>query len=463
MAQLTSRLVDAARRLVGITSFDEVRPPMMGTTNDAARKEMGGMLAPPTYTRTRWYQADLETASHMADQGDLTLVGQLGKAAHRDGTINGIALTRTSGLIALPKRWRGKAEIVAELTADSATRPLFDEMVPPQELAAFAWDMIWGGVAFGELLPVPGRDYKLFMRHDPEFLLWRRNENRWYYRSITGLVPITPGDGRHVLFTAGKVNPWQFGAWSALGRAYITKEHAMFSRSNYSRTLANPARLGYAPQSATDAQRNGFISMLLAWSMNSVIELPPGWDAKLLESNGRGYETFKQEIESANEEIMLQLAGQVVTTTGGSGFANAKVFDLIRADLIKLTADSLAHTINTQILPAFVLGRHGEEALRDMPRFEWDVTPPQDQKTQADVLKSAGAGIKEINSAVVGYGLEVDVQEIAARFGVPLRKLKRDIALDTPATKSAPGEEPPRRDHPNENPEGEKMFEKADK
>src|SRR5690606_24183216 len=140
-----------------------------------------------------------------------------------------------------------------------------------------------------------------------------------------------------------------------------------------------------------------------------------------LESNGRGADSFRETIKEQNEEMIVAVAGQVVTTTGGTGFANADVHKSIRADLIKATADDLAYTINTQVLPMWIVERFGEDALTEGATVEWDVTPPKDKSTEASALVTTANALTLLTEALDPHGYELDVEAIASRFGVPLK------------------------------------------
>lgn len=439
---LGSKFASVMGALVGISEYagsvPALGPALSSPQVEAVRRAFGGQLQPLTSTETRWNIGDLELAQHAADMGDLTIVGQLSRAMKRDGVIGGLCKTRTAGLIALPKRWRGFSKAVAALQATNGTRPLLDELAPPQELALLAEDAIKCGVAIGENVPVKGRKHPKFVRLDPQFLRWRQNESRWYYSSVAGALPVTPGDGRWVMhFEGGVQNPWQSGSWHALGRAFITKEHAMYARKNFAGKLANPARYAKAVTGATETERTGFIEGLIRWGINTVFELPPGWEVGILETNGRGWEVFGTEIETANFEAMIELAGQIVTTTGGSGFANADIHRTIRADLIKTTADALALTVNTQIIAPWAWGEYGEAIIEELPRLEWDVQPPEDRKVAAEALKAAADASEALVRVFEAKGLEVDAAELAARFGVPLTGKK--VTPPKPEASSDPG------------------------
>lgn len=396
---------------------------------EAARKNFGGQLTLLPQTRTRWYLADLERAEQLADAGDMTLAGQLCRAMDRDGTLAGVMSTRAGGLVRLPKRFRGPADMVDALQQGGVqARSVFDEMLPASELERWVADAVKLGVAIGELVPVEGRDYPVFVRHSPEHLMFRWAENRWYFRSAVGLIPIDPGDGRWVLHTpGGRQAPWQGGIWRALGRAYITKDHARLHRDNWEGKLANPARVAVAPNGADEKQKQSWFRKVMAWGVNTVFGLTPGYDVKLLESNGRGWESWTKTIAEQNAEIVIAVAGQTVTTDGGAGFANADIHKSIRADLIKATADALAHTINTQVLPAWVLNVFGEDRLHECPTVEWDVTPPHDQAQAANALVAAASAIKGLSEALAALPQddarrrELDYEALCTRFGIPLR------------------------------------------
>lgn len=438
--------------LLGISAYQRP-PPSAGPSLDDAqverlRETYGGQLSPLPQTQTRWYLRDLEAAVHEADVGDISAAARLYRSFRRDGVLSGLLSTRTGGLVRLPKRFRGDAEVkeALEKTDGLNSRSVFDDMFPSSELALLAADGICLGVGVGELVPVEGRDFPVLVRVDPEFLRYRWNENRWYYVSIVGLIPITPGDGRWVLhIPGGRMAPWQNSLWQALGSAWIAKSHAVMHRANYSAKLANPARAAVAPSGATELQRQGFLASLISWGVNTVFELPPGWDVKLIESKGEGYQVFQQEIAACDNEIVVALAGQTVTTDGGTGFANAEIHRSIRADLIKETADSLAYTINTQGIPQYVAAHFGFDKLESGGAIvEWDVTPPKDYKSEGEALKAFGDALTTITAALSPFNRQVDVGALCNRFGVPIEQdtdgdgVPDDMGIPTPQVEELP-------------------------
>lgn len=390
------------------------------------RGSMGGQLQLPSVPDTRLYMAKLENAVYAADGGILAGAGVIMREARTDGVFAGVLSTRTGGLVRLPKKFRGDPEVVAALEVghelEGNPRSVFDEMCPATELAQFAADGILLGVAVGELVPVEGRDYPVFVRLDPQFLMYRWVENRWYYQSAVGTLPITPGDGRWVLHTpGGRMAPWVNGIWRSIGRAYIRKTHASLQKDNWEGKLANPARVAVSPQGAGEEQTDAWFRQVLAWGINTVFGMRPGYDVKLIESNGRGWESFNKTIAEQNQEMIIAVTGQTVTVDGGAGFQNGDVFKSIRADLIKDTADGLAYTLNTQVIPAFVAARWGEDAIDERPCLvEWDVTPPQDRAAEANAFVATANAIKLLNEALSAAGQQLDVAAMCARFSIPI-------------------------------------------
>ncbi len=401
---------------------------------------MGGQLARQAQSQTRWYQSDLESAEFQADGGILAKAGMLMRSARKDGIYAGVLSTRTDGLVRLPKRFRGDPDVVAALElGHESVISIFDEMSPATELALMGADGIELGVSVGELVPVEGRDYPVLVRLDPTYLVYRWYENRWYYNSVVGLLPITPGDGRWVLHTpGGRMNPWQHGLWRAIGRAFIRKEHAALHKDNWEGKLANPARVAVAPQGAGEEQKQSWFRKVMAWGVNTVFGLTPGYDVKLLESNGRGWESFNKTIDAQNQEMIVSVAGQTVTTDGGAGFQNSDIHKTIRADLIQATAEALAYTVNTQVIPPFIVARWGEEELaRRATVVEWDVTPPKDRNSEASSMVTAANAIKLLNEALATSGQVVDVAALCSRFGIPVKDDVDGDGLSDKATSPA--------------------------
>lgn len=412
--------------LLGLSAYAIAAADVGASLDDAkverSREMFGGQLAPMPASKTRWILSELEAAEHAADAGDLGGAAQLMRAARKDGRFAGVLSTRTGGLVRLPKRFRGDAAIVKELElGHDSIRSVFDEMFPATELALLAGDGLLLGVGVAELVPVPGRDFPVLVRLDPQWLRYRWTENRWYYQSIVGLLPITPGDGRWVLHTpGGRIAPWQNGLWRAIGRAWIDKEHARLHKANWEGKLANPARVAVAPQGAGEEHKQSWFRAVMAWGINTVFGVTPGYDVKLLESNGRGYECFNTTIDRSDTDMVVAIAGQVVTTDGGAGFQNSDIHKTIRADLIKDTADGLAYTLNTQGIPPWVIAKWGEDAIERSPVVEWDVTPPKDRSSEATSMLSAASALKALAEALALHNRQVNVDAFAVQFGIPI-------------------------------------------
>jgi hypothetical protein len=405
---------------------------------EAMRESMGGQIAPMPTSQTRWYLSDLEYATHAADGGDLAPAARLMRAARSDGRLSGVLSTRTAGLVRLPKVFYGDPEIVTALEVghtDRAgdTRSVFDEMFPPSELALLAADGVLCGVGVAELVPVIGREYPVMIRLDPEYLTYTWHENRWYFKSIAGPIPITPGDGRWILHTpGGRMSPWHHGLWRSIGRAYIRKDHAQLCKDNYEAKLANPARVAVSPQGGSEEQKQEWFRRVMAWGVNSVFSLTPGYDIKLIESNGRGWEAFDTTIAECNTDMVIAIAGQTVTTGDDmTGFVNADVHKTIRSDLIKSTADDLAHTINTQGIPAFVAQVFDpDEVATKVCVVQWDVTPPKDRNAEATALVTTATAITQLGTALDEHDKELDVEAMCDRFGVPTQPPKPEVGVE---------------------------------
>lgn len=423
---LRQRVGLAVAALLGIAASTATGPGTGLSLDDerveSLRDAMGGQLSPMAQTRTRWFLSDLEAAQRAADVGDLGPAAQLWRAMKRDATLSGLLSTRTKGVVRLPRRFRGLASMVQRLEGRGASaRKLFDELCPPAELAALADDGIGLGVGVAELVPVPGRWFPVLRRLEPEFLRYRWAENRWYYQTIAGPIAIDPGDARWVLhIPGGAVAPWSHGLWHALGEAWINKTHARLNAANWQSKLANPARAAVAPPGATETQRAGFLQRLISWGINTVFELPVGWDVKLIESNGRGFDSFVLTQDRSDREYAIAVCGQVVTVDGGAGFSNADVHRAIRSDLIQDTADGLAYTVNTQILPALVFGLFGWAGLEVGAAIEWDVSEPRAMTSEAATLQGVATAITTLSMALEPHGKRLDVSAIATRFGVPV-------------------------------------------
>lgn len=368
--------------------------------------------------QTRWYQRDVESAQHLAAQGNLTIVGRLCRAFGRDGYAIGLLSVRAGGLVRLPKRFTGDPEAVAFLQGPDGKGGAFKRAFPSTELEMMDRDGFTVGAAVAEFLDLDTVPVPVLCRLDPEFLSYSSYEDAWYYQSTSGRERVEPGNGRWVLhLRGGRAEPWNNGIWPAVARAYISKEHSFFLRENWLTKLANAARAAVSPQGASEEQQQSWFQKVMAWGVNTVFGMRPGYDVKMIESNGRGHESFPASIKDANAEMMVAVSGSTVLVDGGSGFSNIDAHKAIRSDLLQADGESLSDTLNEQGIP-WVL--EGHVPIGSRAQVEWDTRPPADVKAEAEALSAAAKAITETRAALLEDGIPLNTRALCARFAVPV-------------------------------------------
>jgi hypothetical protein len=163
----------------------------------------------------------------------------------------------------------------------------------------------------------------------------------------------------------------------------------------------------------------------------------PGYDAKLIEAKGEGNKVFGDAEARVERRAMIAIAGQLVTTTGGVGFANAEIFETIASHLVTRTAQDLVTTLNDQALPHVL--RWGAEAglISQCDRellLAYDTKPPQARTAEALALTAVAQAFTALKEA----GFTPNRLEFQARFRLPVEAPPEIAALPAAPAALAP-------------------------
>jgi hypothetical protein len=284
--------------------------------------------------------------------------------------------------------------------------------------------LIDGGLAnviFGELLE--DEDGLRLVRRNPEFLTFRHSENQWYVRTITGIELVNPGDGRWLLaFPHGSDYPWRYGIWQALAFAFINRRQAFLNLNAWNNSLAFPIKVLTTPNGANEEEAAETFDAINHFGPFPAIRLNDGWTFDLKQPSQATPSSLKDAIEAAEREIILAVSGQSGTTDPGSGFSNGSYFAKIKSDLVQVDAKTLAHALNTQVIPVWAQRRFGFDGWFHAPKVRWDTTPPKDRVADANAanVSAQAAQTWAVMLTASGEPKRVDVVALAASSGIPL-------------------------------------------
>jgi hypothetical protein len=337
-------------------------------------------------------------------------------------------------MLGLPLSFLGNADLAKALAGDDETDGEWDQMHPESELAQLvAWGVILGvGLAQRVKLPrQPGEPERTTLRvWHPRHLRWQYDSDidsvtggAWHLQTRTGDIPITPGDGEWVLYTPyGSERPWAHGLWRTLAFAWVLKQFALIDRSRHLEVLGSPIRVGIAAEGATEAGRRAWQRTLANLSRDSALVLPDGYDLKLVEASGTGWELYARQVEWADHAIAVTIAGQVVTTEGSAGFSDGKEQGSIARSLVRFTSQTLSSCLRDQSLRAWANANHGGAVP---PRPHWDAESSAERLERARSMISLGEAVGRMDAALSASGKRIDTDALTQHYGIKTVDLPR--------------------------------------
>lgn len=434
---------------------ERTRDRIATTINDPLGRSTGKRrrISPIAIDRVRWLRADVERAEAAANSGQLQWAAQIADWCKADLTIGGLLSTRCS-VPRLPRTWRGDPEARCWLQGEGDEPGCFDEIFPPGELEELAIDHLVLGPGLGVFVQPPGQPYPRLVRLDNQFLRYQPGEDRYIYQGYGQTYYVTPGDGVWVLHLNGYQDPWRRGIWAALGYDQVSEDGAGLNRDAFIAKYGNPFAVATAAQGQSEEQKLRFWGALRQWTMGFA-GVTPGHKVELLQPKAEGREVFTDAEARVERRAMYRIAGQLVTQTGGVGFANAEVFAQIASHLVARTGQDLATTLNTQAIPPVLAWAARRRLIAPSSRrllLGYDTTPPQAREAEAKAIEAAMKAFVaqwEAAEKAQDQRLRPSVEEYVARFRLPalgekaLVETRRELEQAPPSGTIALGQEEP--------------------
>jgi hypothetical protein len=396
-----------------------------------------------------WSVSELRTALRCHVEGDFALSSLLVDSMMQDDVIPGITNKRIDAILSnefdlLPVDEPNR-QLSTRLVAKF--KPLWWDMFPESAIRQIVrWKLLLG-VGIGWLEWTRGGSLwtaTLRVLH-PQFLRWDDFQRKWFYRAREGELEVTPGDGRWFLLVDGH-RGWLDGAVLPLGVDWLAKQQTVRDWNRYNERHGLPIIKAMAPAHASEPEKETFWEDMRGLTSEIVAQLPThidengaGFDLDLLEAKDTSWKSFEAFLNRCDRRFMIHILGSHLSTEilGQGSLAAAKQHAEAEQKRTESDAEGLSTDLRLQgLLPICAMNVAG--ANPDViPWPKWDTEPPAD--TNAEV-KEQGDFAKMLQElAKAGYEPE-DVDELAERHGLKLKKLPKPEPVTAPPT-GAPNEE----------------------
>jgi hypothetical protein len=406
-----------------------------------------GIRTPWVPVNLEWKFDDIDRTWEEAEIGLFTELAKMIEAMRLGGAHAGLMSTRTS-MVRLPVNFTGDPFLCALLRGESpkfdskgnlissGKRGIFRKMFPTPALIDLLYTGILGGLAPAEFVDDPETKIPVLHTRDLHFLRYDWAERVYKFKGSRRDYVVKPGDGRWLMFMPESTHrPWRSGRWLPLALAFVVMLSSVYDRARYQAKHADPLKLitfkeGVGGVGDDDMQRlEDFVTYY--WERAPGLVLKYGADAKLVETQGLGYQIYRDQFAWAERQILFALSGQTVTGDGKGGLSDGgDLFRDIKDDLIAATAEALGETISEQGLASWAYRVHS--IPRDVaPIAAWDTRSSARRLAEAEAAGKVAEAVEQIDAQLLKRGRRVNIDEYFQRQGL------------TVPTEPLPAEPPP--------------------
>jgi hypothetical protein len=240
-------------------------------------------------------------------------------------------------------------------------------------------------------------------------------------------IPIIPGNGKWVEYAPfGSYRGWIRGALRAVVEPWMLRHFGFRDMARFGEVHGNPTRIGYVPMVGDPVERSNFENNLARMGANTAMIIPrdigepenSGYDYKLIEAKGDGWQVHPAQIDRCDMAIVLALLMVNLTTqVEGGSYGAAKVQMDVRSEGAQLDNMSWKRTIYNQVARPFAYLNFGDANLA--PWTWWDVKGRDEYVNNAKQFVQFGTGIEVMRRGGVKFKDPEQVRQFAREtFGL---------------------------------------------
>ena len=203
----------------------------------------------------------------------------------------------------------------------------------------------------------------------------------------------------------------RIGLYRSCCRPYVIRNYGWKDWLAFAEIFGMPLRIGKLRQGATEDEKTLMWAALQAIGVDAAALIPEGSAIEFPSTSvgGASGDVFKGLVDAAEDDYVIAILGQRLTTGGeeGGSYALGQVHAGVRFDLVRSDAGRLAETLTMQLLAPIVRLNFGPDA--PVPRWRFKVQAPEDMKELAQVVKTLAEA-----------GQPIPMRWVAERFGIPL-------------------------------------------